>query len=271
MPDNSETPDWQTRRDIRRQQRRNARGLSCGQSPASRLILAVALIVAGVFLFLDNLGVLRLRNIWAYSPLLLVAWGVSVFSGARSITKRYWGVVLIVFGGLGLLLNLGLLRLHTRDDSWLLALLLIALGFLALIRTIEGSTVPRPPVGFPTQTETRFDNVLNEHTVAGSIKRWVETPNFQGGKIECVFGSVELDLRRSQIAAGEKPATIDVNCVFGSTKLRIPETWMVNVQAAGIFGSVEDKTIPPRGVSGLTPALLIINGQSVFGSVEVEN
>ena len=272
----SYSDDRQTRRELRRQWRRNSGVFTGGRSPLARLFFAVFLILAGVALFLDNSGVLQLRNIWEYSPLLMAAWGISVISAAPSMTRRYWGVLLIVFGVIGTLLNLGVLRLHTRDDSWLLALLLIALGFLALLRTIEAGTAPvaqstnaaASPLEEP---DAPADNVLNEHTVAGSIKRRVETPNFLGGRIECIFGSVELDLRYSQIVPNGKPVTVDVSCVFGATKMRIPDTWMVTVQAAGVFGNVEDKTVPPRAGAGLSTPKLIITGQSVFGSVEVEN
>lgn len=272
MQDNFEVDDRRDWREQRRQLRREARMSGCGRSPAGRFFFAVVLILAGVCLFLDNVGVLRLRNIWAYSPLLMVAWGVSVLSCAGSMTRRYWGVLLIVFGVLGVLLNLGVLRLHTRDDSWLLALLLIALGFMALVRAIEGGERrPKAKVGLPQEPVPISDNVLDEHTVAGSIKRRVETPNFLGGQIDCVFGSVELDLRYSQIIANEKPVTVDVNCVFGSTKMRVPDTWMITIQASGVFGSVEDKTIPPRTTNGLIAPTVIVTGQAVFSSVEVEN
>lgn len=264
--------DRQRRRELRRQWRRNSGLFTCGRSPAGRLFFAVFLIIAGVALFLDNVGVLRLRNIWEYSPLLMVAWGVAVISGAPSMTRRYWGVLLIVFGVLGTLLNLGVLRLHTRDDSWLLALLLIALGFMALLRTIESSTIPKANLELPRRTEKVLaDNVLNDQTVFGSIKRRVETTNFLGGQIECVFGSVELDLRYSQIVPNGKPVTVDVKCVFGSTKMRIPDTWMVTVQASGVFGSVEDKTIPPRAGNSPGTPMLMITGEAVFSSVEIEN
>lgn len=274
MPDNSDIDYRQTRRELRRQWRRNYGVFTCGRSPVGRMFFAVFLIIAGLALFLDNVGILRLRNIWEYSPLLMVAWGISVIASAGSMTRRYWGAILIVFGVLGTLLNLGVLHLHTRDDSWILALLLIAMGLMALMKTIESNSAPKP-IGFPQeqlpQRPPPSDNVLSEHTVFGSIKRRVETSNFMGGQIECVFGSVELDLRYSQIVPNGKPVMIDIKCVFGSTKMRIPDTWMVTVQAAGVFGSVEDKTIPPRTGAGPGTPLLILTGESVFSSVEVEN
>jgi hypothetical protein len=275
MPDNFEFEDGRAfrhrRRELRRQWRSSSGGIACRRSPAGRVFFAVFLIIAGVALFLDNVGVLRLRNIWEYSPLLMCAWGISVLSGAPSIARRYWGILLIVLGVLGLLLNLGVLRLHTRDDSWLLALLLIAGGIFALIKTIEGGARPAPRVGFPTQTASGSDDVLDEHAVFGSLKRKVETANFLGGQIECVFGSVDLDLRYSQIAPNSNAVRVDVKCVFGSAKLRIPDTWMVTLDASGVFGNVEDKTIPPRTGAGPGTPTLMITGESVFSSVEVEN
>jgi predicted membrane protein len=264
---------------MRRAARHDWRGCSGvftgGPSPAGRLFFAVALIAAGVILFLDNLGLLRLRDIWEYSPLLASAFGVSMLSEARTNSKRYWGFVLVVFGVLGTLINLGVLRIHTRDDSWLLALLLIAVGVFALLRTVEGGAVAATKTAFefPPQRETSplADNLLNEHAVFGSVKRRVETPNFLGGEIECAFGNVELDLRYSQIVPNGMPVIVHVNCVFGATKMRIPDSWGVTVQAAGVFGNVEDRTIPPRSSSGLIAPTLLITGQSVFSSVEIEN
>lgn len=265
--------EGQRRRAHRRDWRGHSGVFTGGHSPAGRMFFAVALIVAGVVLFLDNVGVLRLRDIWEYSPLLMAAWGVSILADGRTISRRYWGVLLVALGVLGTLLNLGVLRIHTRDDSWLFALLLIAAGVFALIRTVEGGGAAlKARMEFGEQrTAAPAENVLNEHTVFGAIKRRVETPNFLGGQIECVFGSVELDLRYSQIFPNGTPVSVDVNCVFGSAKMRIPETWLVIVQAAGVFGNVEDRTIPPRTMGGLSAPTLLITGQSVFSSVEIEN
>lgn len=275
MSDNFGSDDWRAER-LRRNERRLCRfgGLylyTGGRSLQGRLLFAVFLILAGVFLFLDNLGILHSRNIWAYSPLIMVIWGVSIVSDSRTLTRTYWGAWLIVLGVLAVLANLGVLPLHTRDDSWILALVLIALGFAALLKTVDSGAAPKIPVDSPQQFAPASENVLNEHAVAGSIKRRVETTNFLGGRIECVFGSVELDLRNAQIASVRDPVTMDVNCVFGSTEIRIPDTWVLVVRAAGVFGAVEDKTISPRVSTGINSPTLIVTGQSVFGSIEVAN
>ena len=98
----------------------------------------------------------------------------------------------------------------------------------------------------------------------------MESTDFQGGKLESVFGSIDLNLRRAQISSPERSATLEVNAVFGSIELRVPETWRVVAHAAGVFGSVEDKTLANKTASFDGPTLFI-TGSAVFGSVEIKD
>jgi predicted membrane protein len=149
-----------------------------------------------------------------------------------------------------------------------LALLLIAFGVALLIKVLEpGSS--RRSFGLPAPAKTDTNNVLNDFAVLGGIKRKLETGSFQGGTIVSVLGGVEVDLRRSQISTPERTATLEIRAVFAGTKIRVPETWNVNVVGASIFGSYEDKTIPPN--TGSHSPTLVITGYSVFASIEIEN
>jgi predicted membrane protein len=245
-----------------------------GPPPGSRLVLAILLIVLGAALFLDNVGLFPIHNIWNYWPVVLVGVGVSKLVSCRTAGHYVLGILLICFGSLFLLSNLGILHVHTKNDSWPISMILITVGFAVLIKTLDSRASFQPRVGFRVQPPVPpmpSDNELNEHTVFGSIKRRLETPNFLGGRIESIFGYTEIDLRHSQISFKDKPIRIDINCVFGGAKIRIPDTWVVNVQAASVLGSVEDRTIPPRTMGGIAPPVLLITGQSVFGGLEVEN
>lgn len=243
-----------------------------GRSPGSQLFIAIFLIGAGTLLFLDCIGILPVHNIWDFWPAILIAIGISRLARATA-SSRLCGIVLVLFGVLFLLLSLHVFAISAWDDSWPLALLLIAFGFIALIKTVESNQAARPRVGFPAQPRAASPagNFLDENSVFGSVKRRVDTPNFIGGDIHCFFGSIEIDLRYTQIAPPDKPVRIDVNCVFGSTKIRVPETWLVSIHAAAVLGNVEDKTIPGRKTAGIDPATLIITGQSVFSTIELEN
>lgn len=241
------------------------------RSAASRVFFAVFLIAAGTLLFLGNVGILPIHDVWAYWPLILVALGIARLFGCRSAAGLITGIFLIVFGALFLLISLGILQVNTHDNSWPIALLMIAFGFLALAKTLEQTHGPKPRIGFPNDTSVLLDNALNERVVFGGVKRRVETNDFAGGTIYCVFGGVELDLRRAQIPLPGNQAVINIHCIFGAVKIRVPETWRVSIQGVGVFGTYEDKTIPSRPSDALDAPSLIITGNSVFSAVEIEN
>ncbi len=239
-------------------------------SPGSRLFMAVVLIVAGTLLFLDNIGVLPIHNIWDFWPVILIAVGISKLT-CRTASQRLWGTFLTLFGVLFLLLSLHVFVIRSWDRSWPLSLLLIAFGFVALIRTIESGRAARPRLGLPGPPAGPPSNFLDEHATFGNIKRRLDTTSFAGGHIHCVLGTVEIDLRYVQLPPAEKEVTVHIDCIFGTTKIRVPDTWVISNQAAVILGGIEDKTIPARRTGGVDPPLLIITGQLVFSSIEVEN
>lgn len=237
---------------------------------APRLFIAIVLIAAGSLMFLSNLGLLPEFNIWAFWPLIFVVVGVGKLVSDTSSAGRALGILLVVFGSVVTLVTLGILHIRAHDDSWVFSLLLIAFGSLALIKVLESRDYGRrPEIGF-SQQAVGSGNVVRQQVVFGSMKRKVESTDFQGGKLESVFGSIDLNLRRAQIASAERSATLEVNAIFGSIELRVPETWRVVTHAAGIFGSVEDKTLANK-TAGFDGPTLFITGVAVFGSVEIKD
>lgn len=246
---------------IGRRRRRN-------RSQASRLFFATALIIVGTLLFLGNLGLWPVRDVWDYWPIILIAIGIGRLFGGRCASSRVFGILLIFFGALFLTVTLGILHINARDNSWPVSLLLIAFGFIALMRVLESGRVAKPALGFPTDVATSSENAVRDRAVFAEIKRKVETPNFQGGDILSVFGNVDLNLRRAQISPVDKSATIEANAVFGGVKIRVPETWRVSIQGTAVLGGYTDKTTPPTTPESETP-VLIITGYAVFGAIEI--
>ena len=249
------------RRRLRRQWR---------QAPGPRLLFAILLIAAGTLLFLSNLGLFPEFNLWSvFWPAIFIAAGLTKLLSDSRRSGQAFGIVLIAGGSLFLLISLGILHIRAHDNSWPLSVLLMAVGAVALIKILEGTDYSRPQIGFSQHAVASAD-VLNEQVIFGSLKRKIESANFQGGKLESIFGSIDLNFRRAQISSPERSATLEVNAVFGSIELRIPETWRVVAQATGIFGSVEDKTIANK-VPGFDGPTWFITGSAVFGSVEIKD
>jgi len=93
-------------------------------------IFAVALILAGALLFLDNLGIVPIEDIGAYWPLAFVVYGCGTLWYKRTPLALIWAGALIVAGVLLVLGNLHILHV-TGDALW--PLLLIAIGASMLV------------------------------------------------------------------------------------------------------------------------------------------
>lgn len=252
-----------------------------------KIVFAVFLIVAGVLLFLANLGLFPVRRVWEFWPLIFVAVGLSRLSNLRRPGSWVIGILFIVLGIIATLFNVGVFRDRSHDGSWPLSLLFIALGAAALIKTLgAGSTagndfnanaqqVQSPP--WPTQenwqrwSKAGADSspVLDNFTLMGSVNRRVESLDFKGGTLNAILGNIELDLRRSQFPEGKNQVVIEANAILGAIKLRIPETWRVVWNGVNVLGNFEDKTIPP--ITGSAAPQLIMTGALVLGEIVVEN
>ncbi len=242
-----------------------------------RIVGALFLIGLGIALFLDNIGILHFEDIWRYWPVYLVAVGIGKATSDRSAQDRSWGVMLIVAGALFLGWNLGILHLRGSGFNWAAGLVLVGFGLRSLMEALHpGSTGMwgRRRRGIATDTASSanagdFEPVISSLAIFASSKRRIENPTFRGGDVQAIFGSVEFDLRLASIPPGTN-ATIDVQSIFGSVKMRVPYHWRVSLQVQGVMGSAEDKTVPDPRSTQAGP-LLVITGTYLFGSVEIEN
>jgi hypothetical protein len=112
---------------------------------------------------------------------------------------------------------------------------------------------------------------LQESVVFASLNRRVDTQQFEGGKVDAVFGSIELDLSEASISSPDRRASLEANAVFGGIEITVPRTWKVIMKGAAVFGGCDDKTVPPRPEPGFDPPTLVITGAAVFGGVEIRH
>jgi len=240
--------------------------------PRGRLV-AFMLIVAGALLSLDNLGILPIQDIRAYWPIWIVIWGVWMLDRWRNPIAVIWALALIAWGILLILGNLHILHV-TGGVGW--PVMLIAFGATLLVRPMqfrewhEYFHIPTPPRPH-ARGESFFGNRMQESVIFHSLNRRVETQQFEGGKVDAVFGSIELDLSGASISSPDRRAELDVNAVFGGVEITVPRTWKVVMKSVAVFGGCDDQTVPPRPEPGLEPVTLVITGGAVFGGVEIRN
>jgi len=237
-----------------RRRRRDGYG---GLMPGA-IILAV-----GIIFLLDSLGYVRARSFLQFWPMILIFVGVSKLTRCDT---RIWGILLLFFG-----LFLQLNELGIGHFSWgqFWPLLLIGAGVLAMWSALQA----RRMMGNTGSEETESGDprtTLDENTVFGGVQKRLNGREFRGGRLQAIFGGIEIDLRDADLAENE--AVIYANAIFGGIELRVPETWFVAARGQGVFGGFSDSTRYAPPVDPDKPKkTLVVLGTALFGGVEIRN
>ncbi len=265
----------------------------------TRLVLGLAIVMAGILFTLDNLGLIHAGSYVKYWPVFLVAFGVAKVIQARSWSSYGWSVAWIVVGLWWLAENIGLLPI----SSWALwPLVLVLVGASIVWRAccpprirgvvwLRGNADDEPfaeppahgpagtagggtPGGAPSASARATDNPgvrSGESTVSAlaflsGVERASASADFRGGDLVAIMGGCELDLRKAAIARSE--AVIDVTAIMGGIDILIPETWTVEAKVMPLMGGVGDET---RHNASAPTGRLVIRGVALMGAVQVKN
>ncbi len=112
------------------------------------------------------------------------------------------------------------------------------------------------------------DDFLDVNAVFGSVTRNVISKNFKGGEVNAVFGGAEINLSQADF---EGMVELELNQVFGGTKLIVPSNWRIQSEQSAVFGGIEDKrpVMPASGVA--ENKVLVLKGNCVFGGIEIRS
>jgi hypothetical protein len=113
-------------------------------------------------------------------------------------------------------------------------------------------------------TDPEFDYMA----IFGATKQRVTVKNFRGGRLTAFFGGFEVDLTRADIEG--QVAIIDASALFGGGEIRVPPTWIIDVQGIAILGGFTDET--HQDIADTTTAKrLIVKGLAALGGVVIKN
>ena len=219
----------------------------------SQLFAGLLLAALGMLFTLDNLQILRAREVLRYWPAIFLVIGISQLVQARSIGTMIGGSIWIVFGSVLLGERLHLISSGLR--FW--PLLLVAVGVWIMVRSMTAAG----PSGV-TDSSAR----LSALAVLGGVDRRVTADGFQGADITAFMGGGKLDLREAKMAGPE--AVVDILAVMGGFEIVTPETWQVIVDVVPLMGGYEDKTRHPADPSA---PRLRLRGFVMMGGLEVRN
>ncbi len=227
--------------------------MSCERRPdlpvTPRLVLGLAIMIAGLLLALDSLGLLDASAVFRFWPLVLVAVGIVKWRTPHQASSAFFWIA----GGLALLL----VTVGGMAASRLWAVALFFVGASIAWRALR----PEAP-GFEDDPSAH----INMTAVLGGAKAVSHAAEFRGGQAMATLGGCEIDLRHASIPDGGE-AVIDVFAFWGGVEIKVPEEWQVVNRGAAFLGGFEDKTRPVPGAT----RRLVVTGTAIMGGVEVKN
>lgn len=222
---------------------------------APRLLVGLGILALGLLWTLDNLDLIESEQITEWWPILIVAIGLVRL--LDPIKSKLASVLMIVIGTLILLDSIDVSEIDLGD---LIPLAVAAIGakliWDALRRRSYGAAVPTSDPG----------STLSAFALWAGVRRQSISPQFRGGDATAIMGGVELDLKHAQIRDGEE-AIIDAFAMWGGVEITVPENWRVVSKVMPLMGGFEDKTTS----KSTTGPVLIVQGTAIMGAIEVKN
>lgn len=219
----------------------------------SNVLLGLFWIVAGVCIAAAVMG---RYNLWDF---LRLWWPVFLIVPCfLNIIKQGFGNASFIGLFIGILF---LLSNHQIIDGYLirrmlLPIVLILIGLNMILKSIfrKGSKMPELNITAGNQ----------EHAAVFSTQK-IRYPHevCHGGKLDAVFGTLNLDLRDAIVQAD---IVFKVSSVFGSVTILVPPGARVKVYSSSVFGGTDNKTISPQEVS----YTIYFDTNCMFGGVTIQ-
>lgn len=228
----------------------------------------------GVFILI--IGVVALmRATMADFPGWLFSWqmglvALGLFIGIRHNFRGGAWLVLLLLGGIFLFRDI----YPEFSFKFIWPVVLIVIGAFVIMRPRHRwkwdgtkSTEGASDSFFSEDIDYSKDDFVDSTSIFGGAKKIVISKNFRGGNIVNIFGGTELDLSQADFKG---TAVLELETIFGGTKLLVPSNWAVKSEAATIFGGIEDK----RRMQTITEApekTLVIRGTVIFGGIDIKS
>jgi predicted membrane protein len=258
-----------------------------------RFILGVFIVLVGIALALDRLGVVQAHHAMRFWPAVLILFGLTVLQrGSRGAVT---GLLLIIVGAWLLLNTLGIVSMQVWEFLWPLILVVVgarimmrsgrmrsrtrneAPNFVAGPNAASQSYNPSQPYNAAqpysptTPPDTASAANASDHasvfSVLGSCRRRWGKAIFRSAEATCVMGGFELDLRDALMGA-EGSAHIELFVIMGGLHILVPQNWTVISNVVPILGGIDDKT---RANTSSATQQLVLRGMVLMGGVEIGN
>lgn len=226
-----------------------------------RLVLAAFFIIIGIFLLLNNLGLVPPILLPLFSwPMILIIIGTFILLTKRELLPS------LIFIGIGMYFLLPDFFDFDFYNIWVFwPVIIIAIGMSFLLRN-------RGPQRRSSSGKSGSEHgmeYIDELSIFSGGEKIVTSKNFKGGKITNIFGGTEINLLNSNLAKGTN--YIDIVNLFGGSTLIIPSNWNVKIDMVSLFGGFADKRDYRSTSSDPSDQELYIKGVTLFGGGEIKS
>lgn len=216
-----------------------------------RAFLGIAIILIGLTLLLNSLGLIEENILKTYWPMLLIFFGL--YSLLDRSTRNSLALIVLLIGGF---YQLKILDLFFVDVSlWDLAfptlIILVGLWFV-----------------FPKRKQSINLNTLNNTVIFSGANIINTSTDFRGGEATAIFGGMDVDLRNSTIITDE-PVVIDAFAAFGGITFKVPEDWRVEMKGLPLLGGWDNKRHSNK-VPSPTAKVITIKCFLICGGIDIK-
>jgi predicted membrane protein len=243
------------------------------ENQRGKIIGGFILICIGLLLMAREAGMYI--PVWLFSwPMFLIV--VGIFLGIKHSFRNMAWMILVLIGGL-FLVRQNFPLFEYRNYIWPVVIILAGLFIMVKPsprwrRSFRQMRRHQPLYSRESITgNSAWDSdeeYIDAVAVFGSVKKNVISKNFKGGEVSAVFGGAELNLMQADI---QGRVELEVNQVFGGTKLIVPSHWEIKSEIAAVLGSVEDKRPIRSAASVDEQKVLILRGSTVFGGIDIKS
>jgi predicted membrane protein len=235
----------------------------CVHRQRGRAVFGLFVIAFGIAALLQNLGFVPRDLLQTWWPLVFVGLGAVRLMQRPGPHAVVFSLGLLTLGAAMIASNLGVIHVRARD-WWPLLVIFIGASMIARAFGRGGPERWGRMRGHRHDERLEHGERIDASAVMSGLVLKNDSPDFQGGAISTVMGSVEVDLRQATIRS---QANLHLSIVMGGVEIKVPREWSVAVVGTPTLGGIEDRTVPPA-VPG---PRLVIEGSVVMGGVEISN
>jgi predicted membrane protein len=233
-----------------------------------RLFSGLFVVAAGGLYLVRELGVTIPDWVFTWQMLLIA---IGLVMGLKHSFKTFGWIILVLIGVAFMLKDFAP-WFHFTNYFWPITIILVGLFMIFKPKRdyCEGHIKWRKYQQYRSENYTAGaqEDYLDFNAIFGGIRKNVITKTFRGGEVNAVFGGAEINMMQADF---EGTIELEVNSIFGGTRLILPSNWTVKSEVAAVMGSVEDKRPLTKEQTADPNKILILRGNAIFGGIELQS